>query len=193
MLLLAGLGLAIIGQAALAQEPGMKNPGSTTTEAPFQNTETPPGPTGDGDLFPSTGPAAGQPLPPGRRRPSRLLGNKNQRNARANDLISSEADADPLEVRVAYRRAKTQAMLQDPGLADLLNRAAAAPTDQIKREWLRQYYAELFTQVHKIDPSPALAAHVALLKVLARQRYDPQRRTLAGEENLLNGRGRGRR
>jgi hypothetical protein len=146
--------------------------------------------TGPGTLFPDSGTA--QALQ-NRRRPSRLLGNKSARNARAADLIASEADADPLEVRVAFRRAKTEAILHDPGLVDLQLEASAAPTDRAKRAYLRQYYDRLYAAVAKIDPSPAEAAHLKLLRLLARQRYDPQRRMLAGEEGLVGGRGGGRR
>jgi hypothetical protein len=146
--------------------------------------------TGQGTLFPDNGTA--QALQ-NRRRPSRLLGNKSARNARAADLLATEADADPLEVRVAFRRAKTEAILRDPGLIDLELEASAAPTDRAKRAYLRQYYERLFAAVAKIDPSPEEAAHLKLLRLIARQRYDPQRRMLAGEEGLLSGRGGGRR
>jgi hypothetical protein len=194
LLLLAFLGLGTAGPALRAQEPNP--PAATTpTPAPDQDQSTEPGAaTLGGNLFPGSGPSLGpdqQPLH-NRPRPSRLLGNKSQRNARATDLISAAADADPLDVRIAYRRAKTLAMAQDPGLADLLRRAAAAPTDKAKREWLHQYYDRLFAAVRKIDPSPALKAHVRLLVIIARQRYAPQRRMIAGEEDLVNG-SRGRR
>jgi hypothetical protein len=190
-LLLAVLGLGIVGQAVRAQD--ATPPVSSPAAEPDQATDTSPAASGSGNLFPETGPAAGQQAPlAGRPRPSRLLGNKNKRNARAADILSEEADSDPLEVRIAFRRAKTLAMAQDPGMPELLHRAAAAPTDKAKREWLRQYYDRLFADIRKIDPSPSLAAHVALLTKIAQQRYDPQRRMLAGEEDLVNGR-RGRR
>ncbi len=81
------------------------------------------------------------------------------------------------------------AMVRDPGLADLLRNADAAETDRARRAFLRDYYNQLYALVKKIDPSPALAKHVELLSEVARQRYDPQRRMLAGEEDLVNGRG----
>jgi hypothetical protein len=187
-LLLASLCLAVIAAGtARAQEP------APPPEAPDQGTEAaPPAPGAAGNLFPGATPAPGQPTTRNRPRPSRLLGNKSKRNARATDLVSAEADADPLDVRIAFRRAKTQAMLEDPSLADDLRAAAFASTDKLKREWLRLYYTRLYARVEKIDASPGLTAHVALLKVIARQRYDPQRRMVAGEEDLVNGR-RGRR
>ena len=178
-LLLACCTPGIIGHPARAQEAAAaQNPAATAAQATGAAEQS-------GDLFPSSGPA--QPPPAGRARSSRLLGNKNKRNARATDLIASEADSDPLEVRVAYRRAKTLAMAQDPEMDDLLQRAANAPNAREKRAWLKQYYARLFADVKKIDPSPGLAAHVALLQIIARQRYDPQRRSIAGEEDLANG------
>ncbi len=195
-LLLAGLVLGIAVHGLHAQSPALPvaaSPAAGATPALGDDTDQEPAPgSGNGNLFPGSGPAVDQQVLRNRPRPSRLLGNKAARNARAGDLIASEADADPLEVRIAYRRAKTAAIEQDPGMNDLLLRADAAPTDKAKREYLRQYYARLFTAVQKIDPSPALSAHLALLKILARQRYNPQRRQIAGEENLINGRRGGR-
>ena len=166
-------------------------PASTDTESsePPNPLATPP--PANGNLFPSTGP---QSAPrPGRHQSSRLTGNKTRRGARAEDLLQQEADADPLDVRVAFRRAKTAAMARDPEMAEDLVRAAGASTDREKRLWLRQYYERLFSLVQKIDKSPELAAHVALLSKIAEQRYNPRRRAVAGEEDLVNGRhGRGR-
>jgi hypothetical protein len=162
---------------------------------PDQNTQG----NDNGNLFPpSATPVPG--ATPGvdqlqfhnRPKASRLLGNKNKKGARTTDLLSDEADADPLEVRIAYRKAKTVAMEKDPALAALLKGASDARTDKDKREWLREYYARLFAEIVKIDPSPALATHVALLSAVEKQRYDPQRRMLAGEEQLMSARG-GRR
>jgi hypothetical protein len=107
-------------------------------------------------------------------------------------MAAEKADLDPLDVRVAYRRDKTLAMERDPGLADLLREAAAAPTDNDKRAWLRQYYTRLYAGIHKIDPSPAMKAHVALIADVTEQRWNPKRRAVAGEDDLVNGR-RGRR
>jgi hypothetical protein len=107
-------------------------------------------------------------------------------------MAAEKADLDPLDVRVAYRRDKTLAMERDPGLADLLREAAAAPTDNDKRAWLRQYYTRLYAGISKIDPSPAMKAHVALIADVTEQRWNPKRRAVAGEDDLVNGR-RGRR
>jgi hypothetical protein len=192
LLLLSALGLALFSQNLRAQEasPPVEMPDAGTDQSGDATSSGP----NSGNLFPENGATAtgqpGQPILHGRPRASRLLGTKNKRNARPGDLLSSEADADPLDVRIAFRRAKTQAMVQDPGLADLLHNAAMAPNDKAKRDWLRQYYTRLYAEVRKIDPSPTLASHVTLLALIARQRYDPQRRMLAGEEDLVNGRRR---
>jgi hypothetical protein len=107
-------------------------------------------------------------------------------------MAAEKADMDPLDVRVAYRRDKTLVMERDPGLADLLREAAEAPTDNDKRAWLKQYYTRLYAGIRKIDPSPAMKAHVDLIAFVTEQRWNPQRRAVAGEEDLVNGR-RGRR
>ena len=99
-----------------------------------------------------------------------------------------QADADPLPLRVAYRRAKTLAMERDPNLGTLLERANQARTDVAKRQYLHEYYSQLFAEVRKIDPSPAMKSHVASLQASTEQRYDPKRRAVAGEEDLINGR-----
>lgn len=151
-------------------------------------------------LFPAPSPDSTVPGTPGQgaaprrgRRDNALLNSgQGRRPARSNDLLGSQADADPLEVRVAYRRAKTTAMVRDPGLADLLHEAAAAGTDVQKRAFLKQYYARLFDDVRRVNPSPEMRKHVDLLALVARQRYDPQRRVVGGEEDIVRG-GGGRR
>ena len=99
-----------------------------------------------------------------------------------------QADTDPLPVRVAFRRAKTLAMERDPNLGTLLRRADQAATDVEKRQYLHAYYLQLFAEVRKIDPSPAMKSHVDSLKASTEQRYDPKRRAVSGEEDLINGR-----
>jgi hypothetical protein len=183
LLLVASVGSLALWQGTLRAQAPAQGPPDQADDAAI------PG-TGQGNLFPATETAQALQNRP---RTSRLLGNRNRRNARATDLLSSEADADPLEVRIAYRRAKTRAMLRDPGLTDLLQQASAAPTDPAKRAFLKQYYDRLFAAVAKIDPSPAEATHLKLLRLIARQRYDPQRRMLAGEEDLVSGHRGGRR
>ena len=102
------------------------------------------------------------------------------------------ADNDSLDVRVSYRLAKTQVIARDPGLVQLVRRADAAKSDDEKRVYLREYYTRLFAEVRRVDPSPAMKAHVDLLSQVASQRYAPQRRVVAGEEDLINGRDVGR-
>ena len=99
-----------------------------------------------------------------------------------------QADADPLPVRVAYRRAKTLATERDPRLGALLQQADLARTDVERRRYLRVYYARLFAEVRQIDPSPAMNAHLDSLKLPTEQRYDPKRRATADEDDLVNGR-----
>ena len=99
-----------------------------------------------------------------------------------------QADADPLPIRVAYRRAKTLAMERDPSLGALLQQADLAGTDVERRRYLRVYYTRLFAEVRRIDPSPAMNAHLDSLKLPTEQRYDPKRRATADEEDLINGR-----
>ena len=128
----------------------------------------------------------------GRRGNALLNSGQRRRSTRANDLLGDLADSDPLELRVAYRRAKTTAMARDPGLADLLRSAAAADTDVHKRAFLKEYYTRLYADVRKVNPSPEMQKHVELLGLVAQQRYDPQRRVVGGEEDLIRG-GGGRR
>ncbi len=106
---------------------------------------------------------------------------------RVNNQVLKQADTDPLPIRVAYRRAKTRAMERDPNLQTLLAQADTASTDNEKRRYLRAYYVQLFGEVKKIDPSPAMKSHLDALQHFVEQRYNPQRRAVAGEESLING------
>ena len=148
------------------------------------------------DLFP---PGGGAPATPptqtqtGTRSGGHRNGTGGHRQGRHHEMLVSQADSDPLTVRVAYRRAETIAMARDPGLADLIHQAAAASTDVDKRVFLKAYYVRLFASIRKIDPSPEMRSHVFLLSLIAEQRYDPKRREVGGDEDLVNGTGRGRR
>lgn len=159
----------------------LREPGSSAKFLPPETPAPTPGPGGPGAAG-GTG-----------RRNSGLPSGQHRRNARSNDQIGDLAAADPLAVRVAYRRAKTIVMARDPGLADLLREAAAAGTDVQKRAFLKVYYTRLFDEVRNVDRSPEMKNHVALLSQVARQRYDPQRRVVGGEEDIVRGGGRGRR
>ena len=83
-------------------------------------------------------------------------GGQHNRSVRANDQILAQVDGDPLEVRVAYRRDKTVAMVRDPGLAVLLHQAAAAGTEIQKRAFLKEYYTRLYAEIRQVDPSPEM-------------------------------------
>ncbi len=121
----------------------------------------------------------------GKRRGSLATGSK-QRGGRSIDRTLQKADTDPLAVRVAYRRDKTVALARDPELTVLLQRADAAGTDVQKRRDLREYYTRLFASIRRLDSSPEMKEHLTLLAQVAEQRYDPKRRAVAGEEDLLN-------
>ena len=114
---------------------------------------------------------------------------------RTNDLLTARAASDPITVRIAYRKAKTVALLRYPELNALEHEAAAASTDVDKRHYLRAYYTQLYSAVKKVDQSSAMASHVDLLSRIAEQRYDPKRRVVGGDEDLVRGGrgGRGRR
>ncbi len=120
----------------------------------------------------------------GRSKRSALLTGTKVRG-RSLDRTQQKADTDPLAVRVAYRRDKTTVLARDPGLLVLLRRADAAGTDVQKRVILREYYTRLFAAIQRIDSTPGMQQHLALLAQVAGQRYDPQRRVVAGEEELL--------
>ena len=164
-------------------------------------------PAGDAGTSQSTSATATDLFPAGGVQPSTTQANGNggggghhnggggghSRSGRHRDVLVSQADADPLELRVQYRRAKTIALARDTGLAALLHQAAGAATDNEKRAYLKAYYLRLFASVRRIDPSPAMKAHVELLNAVAEQNYNPKRREVGGDEDLVNGRGRGRR
>ena len=208
---LAGLLMATGASAAsvLAQAP----PVPAAAEAPAPPLAPPappppPPPVQDG-LFPA--PDAARPAPPpvpatgelraaGRRgarrgKASNLEGGRasgGRRRAAANPALLTAA-GDPVEIRIAYRRAETEAK-RDPVFNDLLRRADLAPDDEERRALLRRYYTELFTRVRRINSSPALATHVAVLSRAAESRYAPKRRVGGPDENDAGqGRGGGQR
>lgn len=109
-----------------------------------------------------------------------------KQKGRSRDRTLQRADSAPLPVRVAYRRDKTAALARDPELGDLLRRADASGTDEQKRAFLHEYYTRLFASIRRTDSSPDMKVHLALLAQVAEQRYDPKRRAVAGEEELLN-------
>lgn len=140
-------------------------------------------------LFPDTGPL---PAAAGARHGRQGRGGR-RKTQFATDAAVSLANSDPLEVRVAYRKDKTLAMAREPGLRDILLQAEAARTDDEKRAFLREYYTKLYATVRKIDPSPAMKAHVNLLARASEQQYDPKRRSVSGEDDLAGvGRNGGR-
>lgn len=188
------LGLAVLftlsaGGGVLAQTAPAPagTPGGNT-----DNTSTlfPDGGTSPPSSTDATTPGAGN----GRRRGqgNGKRGQGNGRTGRKGDVLAARASSEPLEVRVAFRKAKTEALLRRPDLAVIEREADVAPTDDGKRSYLRSYYTQLYSEVKKIDPSPAMAEHVKLLSSIAEQRYDPKRRTIGGDEDLVRGRrGRG--
>lgn len=114
------------------------------------------------------------------------------RKARRENPLLSKAATDPLEVKIAYRQAETEA-LRDPVFTELRRQAEAAPTDEEKRAFLARYYQGLFTRIRRIaKPTPALSAHIDLLARAAEVRYAPKRRAGDADE-LETGRGRSRR
>lgn len=151
-----------------------------------------PAPGAPAALFPESGPAALPATATGARHGRRARGGR--RNTQyATDAAVSLANNDPLEVRVAYRKDKTLAMVREPALRDLLLQADAARTDNEKRAFLKLYYTKLYATVRKIDPSPKMKAHVDLLAQATQQEYDPKRRSVSGEDDLAGvGRNGGR-
>lgn len=121
-----------------------------------------------------------------------VLGHK-RNSGRHHDVLVDQADADPLEIRVAYRRAKTLAMAHDPGMADLLKQAGAADTDLQKRASLKEYYTRLYDGVERVNTTPEMKKHVDTLRLVSTSRYDPKRRDVGGDEDIVLGRGGGRR
>ncbi len=198
--LLAGLLLAAGLPCVGAQQPdALPTPAATpqpaAAEPPPYSLDLPGvSPNGAG-LFPD-GPRQNPPVPSadrsGRNNQRGKLLNGSKTKGRALDRTLQKADSDSLDVRVSYRRAKTQVLARDPGLVQLVRRADTAKTDDEKHAVLREYYTRLFAEVRRIDSSPAMKAHVDLLSQVAAQRYAPNRRVVAGEEDLLNGRDVGR-
>ena len=162
----------------------LREPGSTEKLFPAATPTPPPDPNAP----PGTVPAGTT----SRGRRGGVLGRKNN-SGRQRDVLVDRADTDPLTTRVAYRRAKTTALARDPDLADLLRQSAAAGTDREKREFLKQYYTRLYAAVLKTDPSPEMKKHVETLQQVASARYDPKRREVGGDEDIVRGRGGGRR
>ncbi len=141
-------------------------------------------------LFPNGGVTPAPELEENRQGAGKRQGGKRAKGAktgRSGDVLAARAASDPLEIRIAFRKAKTEALLRHPGLAVLEREANVAPTDVEKRADLRAYYTQLYSEVCKIDPSPTMADHVKLLRAVAAQRYDPRRRTVGGDEDLVRG------
>ena len=196
-LLVGGLWFVIGFSSAVAQEeapappPPQAAPTPAAPEPPPYSLDLPElHPQGNGTgLFPNgsrqTPPTTTASHSGSKRRSSLATGNK-QHGGRSLDRTLQKADADPLTVRVAYRRDKTLALARDPDLTVLLQRADAAGTDVQRRENLREYYTRLFASIRRLDSSPEMKEHLALLSQVAEQRYDPKRRVVAGEEDLLN-------
>ncbi len=200
--LLVGISVLLISPVARAQDP-TPEPGRSQAAGleAYPDIDSLREPGSSAKLFPAE-PASQTPVGPGqgtadtttgRRNNALLNNNAHRRNTRANDVLLNQADNDPLEVRVAYRRAKTIAMARNPGLAQLLHEAAAADTEVQKRALLKTYYTRMFAEVRKVDRTPAMKQHVELLAQVSQQRYDPQRRAVGGEEDIVRGGGGGRR
>lgn len=182
LFVLATVALAALVGAARAQEA----PPADAAPAPVTGAPA--------ALFPEAGPAA-RPEPPARSRGGgRKAGKRGRRHSQfATDAAVSQANGDPLEVRIAFRKDKTLALAREPGLRDLLLQADAARTDDEKRGYLKIYYTKLYETIRQIDPSPEMKAHVALLAQASEQEYDPKRRSVSGEDDLAGvGRNGGR-
>ena len=201
--LLGGWWLAAGLPGALAQQPDLSPaPATAPTPPPPATNEPPPysldlpdlPPSNGAGLFPNGPRQNPPPVPaasPGRNKRNKLTTGAKTKG-RSLDRTLQRADSDSLDVRVSYRRAKTQALARDPGLVQLVRRADTADSDREKHAYLREYYTRLFAEVRRIDSSPAMKAHLDLLSQVAAQRYAPNRRVVAGEEDLLNGRDVGR-
>ena len=138
---------------------------------------------GSGTLFPNAGAVRRPSGTPSSTSTSRAAKRATRRDRFAVPALGQAAE-DPLDVRIAFRRAKTTALL-DSRFAELLRQADRARGDDEKREYLRIYYQDLFARIRQIDRSPALAAHIDILSRAAQQRYAPQR-VLGGESELSN-------
>ncbi len=202
--LLAVLGwLALSSYSACAQQPAPPEPAATPTPSAENNYGYPDieslrDPGSSAKLFPEQPAATPDPTLQNAQN-ARGAGRRGGRGAarthgsgRRRDVLAQQADADPLQVRVAYRLAKTVAMARDPGLAELLQRADGAGTDPEKRAFLKQYYVRLYAEVAKVDPSPEMKKHLDALKQVSQTRYEPKRREVGGEEDIVLG-GGGRR
>ncbi len=193
-LLTAGLWLTAGLSGAVAQEETAPAPLPQPAPGPAA-AEPPPYPLDFPELHPSPNGTGLFPNGP-RQSPSATTGSgRNHRNSlltgtkqrgRSLDRTLQQADSAPLAVRIAYRREKTTVLARDPGLTELTRQAAAAGTDAQKRVYLREYYTRLFASIRRLDSSPEMKTHLALLAQVAAQRYDPQRRTVLGEEELLD-------
>ena len=190
-LLALGVGLLAAPTVSRAQQPGL-TPSTTASQSGYPDVRKE---AADPSLFPDPDRVARDLVRP----PSAQSANnpnifgQNGRGkkgglGRISTQALKQADADPLPVRVAYRRAKTLAMERDPSLGALLRQADLAGTDVERRRYLRVYYVRLFAEVRRIDPSPAMNAHLDSLKLPTEQRYDPKRRATADEDDLINGR-----
>lgn len=164
----------------------LREPGSTAKLFPDQPVATPASGT------PGTAPGVARGAGRGANGQGGLLGRK-RNSGRQRDVLVDQADQDPLLVRVAFRRAKTLAMVRDPGMATLLQKADAAGTDPEKRAFLKLYYTRLYDGIGKIDRSPEMKKHLDTLRQVAQSRYDPRRRDVGGDEDIVLGRGGGRR
>lgn len=192
----AGVSAPVFAQAPAAPPP--VEPASAGTPP----TASPPRPPGDGGLFPVPG-ASARPAPPrtpnaGELRRSNTAGGRGAAAARRErrrgggaDPAFAQAADDPVEIRIAYRRAETEAK-RDPRFNELLREADAAPDDETRRAFLREYYTTLFERVRRLNRSPAFAAHVNVLARAARQRYAPERRA-GGTDEMSANRDRGSR
>ena len=182
--------LALVAPVLRAQEPG-PTPSTTQSQSGYPDVRRE---AADPTLFPDPDKAASEKVRPLALDNGITAGMTNKGAAkrgglgRTNSQSLGQADTDPLPVRVAYRRAKTLAMERDPGLGVLLRQADLARTDAEKRQYLQTYYHRLFAEVRKIDPSPAMKSHLDSLQISTGQRYDPKRRAVANEEDLINGR-----
>lgn len=201
-LLVPALLVALTGSVATppgsAQTPPPTPATPATEAAPYTSPAPPPA---ENALFPAPG-AASRPAPPpvpdnqNLRRARKENGRRGRRagteggafgagpkRQAANPALLTAA-ADPVEIRIAYRRAETEAK-RDPIFIDLLRRADLARDDEERRALLRRYYTELFVRVRQLDRSPTLAAHVAVLSRAAEQRYAPKRKAGGVDENEL--------
>lgn len=194
--LLAVLTGAITATPGSGQTP-IPTPAPPAPVTPYTSPAPPPA---EGGLFPSPGAARPAPPPVPDNQDLRRVKKENARRARrggtgagpfgggskrqaVNPALLTAA-ADPVEIRIAYRRAETEAK-RDPRFVDLLRRADLARDDEERRALLRRYYTELYVRVRQLDHSPNLAAHLAVLSRAAEQRYAPKHKAGGVDENEL--------